>query len=87
MKKIMKIILFLFIIFCVFGCICGIVDKNRISNNKEPIFCINQSGGSVILYIGPGYIINGAWDDNPGGLKYSEIHTWIWGIIQSIQSK
>lgn len=84
MKKIVKIILVIFILFCVFACICGIVDKNRISNNKEPIFCINQSGGSVILYIGPGYIIEGAWDDNPGGLENSDIHTWIWFVAQSI---
>ena len=67
MKKAVEIILFLFIIFCVFRCICGIIDKNRISNNKEPIFCINQYGGSVILYIGSGYMIEGAWDDNPRG--------------------
>lgn len=83
MKKIIKIILGIFILFSIIFCICGVVDQNRVSNNKEPIFCINESGGSAILYIGPGYVIDGAWDDNPGGLEYSKIHTWIWFIFQN----
>ena len=78
MKKIVKIILGIFILLSIFFCICGIVDQNRVLNNKEPIFCINKSGGSIILYIGPGYVIDGAWDDNPGGLERAKIHTWIW---------
>ena len=83
MKKTLKIILVIFILLAVFSCICGIVDKNRVSNNKEPIFCVNQSGGSIILYIGPGYVINGAWDDIPGGLEHTKIHTWVWFIFQN----
>ncbi len=83
MKKAFKIIISILIVFIVFACACGIIDKNRISNNKKPIFCINKSGGSVIFYIGPGYVISGAWDDNPGGLANAKIHSWIWLLFEN----
>ena len=70
------------IIFLIIACICEIVDKIRITNNKRPMFCIDQSGGSIILYIRPGYIIKGAYDDYPGGLENAKIHTWIWFATQ-----
>ncbi len=82
MKKILKKFLAVMIVLILISFILGMFDKNRTKNGKEPIFCINQSGGSIILYIGPGYIIDGAWDDQPGGLENTKIHTWIgWLII------
>ncbi len=84
MKKSLKILITILIVFCLFAFICGIVDIKRVKNKKEPIFSINKSGGSGILYIGPGYVIEGAWDDIPGGLEHSKIHTWIWYRIQNI---
>ena len=83
MKKVLKIIIIIFIVLCLFACVCGIVDKTRIINNKEPIFAINRSGGSAILYIGPGYVIDGAWDDDPGGIENTKIHTWLWFIYEN----
>ena len=84
MKKLLKIIISILVVLFFVAFICGIVDSKRVLNNKEPIFSINKSGGSAILYVGPGYVIDGAWDDNPGGLEYSKIHTWIWFLIQNI---
>mgnify|MGYP007070188325 CR=1 FL=1 len=69
------------IVFCL---IAFTIDKNRVRNDKEPIFSYNQSGGSAILYYGPGYVISGAVDDNPGGLKYAKFYTWIECIYQLI---
>ena len=84
MKKLLKIIISILVVLCVVAFICGMVDSKRVLNNKEPIFSINKSGGSAILYVGPGYVIDGAWDDHPGGLEYSKIHTWIWFLIQNM---
>ena len=84
MKKRFKIIISIFLALCLVAFVCGMVDINRASSNKEPIFSVNQSGGSAILYIGPGYVIDGALDDNPGGLEYSKIHTWIWFLVHNM---
>ena len=81
MKKSVKIILGIIIVLILLSVTFGIIDNNRTKQGKEPIFCINQSGGSVIMYVGPGYVIDGAIDDEPGGLENTKISTWIgWAI-------
>ncbi len=79
MNKLLKVLMIIFIVILVvvvIGAIfCGI-DKSRISNNKRPIFCIDKSGGSVIHYVGLGYVIYGAYDDVPGGLENAKVYTW-----------
>ena len=84
MKKTLKIFLSIIIVLILISTIFGIIDRNRTKQGKEPIFCINQSGGSTILYIGPGYVIDGAWDDNPGGLENTKISTWIGWFIKNL---
>jgi hypothetical protein len=83
MKKSVKIILGIIIVLILLSVTFGIIDNNRTKQGKEPIFCINQSGGSVILYVGPGYVIDGAWDDVPGGLENTKISTWIGWLIRN----
>lgn len=83
MKKYIKILGIILVIIVVLGLIFCFIDNARIRNGKVPIFCYNDSGGSVILYYGLGYTICGAYDDIPGGLKYCKIYTWI-GWIKEI---
>lgn len=83
MKKYIKILGIILVIIIVLGLIFCFIDNARIRKGKVPIFCYNDSGGSVIRYHGLGYTISGAYDDIPGGLKYCKIYTWI-GWIKEI---
>lgn len=87
MKKkkgiIISIIIVIVLVFCL---IAYFVDKSRVQNNKEPIFSYNQSGGSVILYYGPGYVIvNDGKHGDSVELKYTKFDTWIGYIIEVIK--
>lgn len=63
------------VLLCSTACL---IDRNRVRNNNEPIFSYKAGGGSLILYIGPGYIIQGAYDGGEGGLPGAKFHTWVW---------
>lgn len=89
MKKkkgiIISIIIGIVLAFCL---IAYFVDKSRVQNNKEPIFSYNQSGGSVVLYYGPGYVIeNDGKHGDSVELKYTKFDTWIGYIIEVIKEE
>lgn len=85
MKKYVKILGIILVIIIVIGLIFCFIDNARIRKGKVPVFCYDDSGGSIILYYGLGYTIYGAYDDNPGGLKYCKIYTWIGWIKEIIK--
>lgn len=88
MKKkkgiIISIIIVIVLVFCL---IAYFVDKSRVQNNKEPIFSYNQSGGSAILYFGPGYVISGTSDASLDDIKCAKFYTWINLAIELIQEE
>ena len=84
MKKWMKILIIVVAIILVLGIIFCCIDNSRIKKGKRPIFCYDASGGSIILYYGLGYTINGAYDDIPGGLENAKIYTWIGWMVNNI---
>lgn len=55
----------------------GLIDINRVRKDEKPIFSYKAGGGSLILYLGPGYVIKGGYDGE-GGLEGTKLHTWIW---------
>lgn len=82
MKKFIKILTIIIAAIILLGLMFCFIDTNRVSKRKEPIFCYDASGGSVILYFGLGYTIYGAYDEVPGGLENTKIDTWIGWLLK-----
>ena len=82
MKKGIKILIIVIVAFVVLSITFCCIDTCKIKNGERPIFCYDASGGSIILYYGLGYTINGAYDDVPGGIGNAKVDTWIGYLVK-----